>query len=84
MNTRELLLKKRIESLEGQIKVSIELLGRVLDENEYLSSVACGFAWDLGALAYSDTEGMAFRAGYNEAISIVGAQWASAVEEARK
>lgn len=46
MNIREQLMKKRIESLEGQIKVSIELLGRVLDENEYLASVACGFAWD--------------------------------------
>lgn len=47
MNAREQLLKKRVESLEGQIGASLELLGRVLEENEYLASVACGFAWDL-------------------------------------
>lgn len=73
MNIREQLMKKRIESLEGQIKVSIELLGRVLDENEYLSSVACGFAWDL--------------AKFEEDRSVVDhliIDWDLAVEEARK
>lgn len=69
-------MKKRIESLEGQIKVSIELLGRVLDENEYLASVACAFAWDLVVAS----EGLKEFSIYPD----MRDSWAEAVEEASK
>lgn len=78
MNAREQLLKKRVESLEGQLKVSMELLGRVLEENEYLSSVACAFAWDFQATEYERY------GGEHSSSRIALEMWASAVEEASK
>lgn len=77
MNAREQLMRKRIESLEGQIKASIELLGRVLDENEYLASVACAFAWDLALLSEPGTDAKSVYYWQSEL-------WAKAVEEASK
>ena len=78
MNAREQLLKKRVESLEGQLKISLELLGRVLEENEYLASVACGFAWDLASEIGDDEYPC------QSAFNCMGDMWAAAVEEASK
>jgi hypothetical protein len=77
VNAREQLLKKRVESLEGQLQASLELLGRVLGENEYLASVACAFAWDLAGDTFGDF--------YTDAVghSMLD-RWTSAVEEASK
>ena len=94
MSAREQLLKKRVESLEGQIKASLELLGRVLEESEYLTSVACAFAWDLTGHAKSlraSAEHIASDSTYNGVIDTLddledeaARRWASAVEEASK
>lgn len=85
MNAREQLLKKRVESLEGQLEASLELLGRVLGENEYMASVACAFAWDLvdklDPYRYAFTQ--AQDAAENARESVIE-DWASAVEEASK
>ena len=71
-------MRKRIESLEGQIQASIELLGRVLEENEYLASVACAFAWDLASEIGHDEYPC------QSAFDCMGEMWAAAVEEASK
>lgn len=47
MNAREQLMKKRIESLEGQVKVALDLLDRVLADLELTESIGAAFAWDL-------------------------------------
>ncbi len=80
MNAREQLLKKRVESLEGQLEASLELLGRVLGENEYLASVACAFAWDTATELWSRQNPSEC---YFACENIEGA-WAAAVEEASK
>lgn len=84
MNAREQLLKKRIESLEGQLQASLELLGRVLGENEYLASVACGFAWDLGLVLGQTTMLPDYRYALDDTFKWLLEGWTSAVEEASK
>lgn len=83
MNIREQLMKKRIESLEGQIKVSIELLGRVLEENEYLASVACAVAWDYEAAHWEWVNGQPHFIYEATSLSYVWEQGMKGFEEAQ-
>ena len=48
-------LKKQIERRDGQIHVLMTAFENLAAENEYLASVACGFAWDL-AETMSDSD----------------------------
>ena len=77
-------MRKRIESLEGQVKASIELLGRVLEENEYLASVACGFAWDMVVYCENPADCPHFLDDIVDTPDAMGKAWAKAVEEASK
>jgi hypothetical protein len=84
VNAREQLLKKRVESLEGQLEASLELLGRVLGENEYLASVACAFAWDLQIVLNNPQRFDRDEISLGAVEYDVTHAWASAVEEASK
>lgn len=61
MNSREQYLQKQNERLSNQITVTLTAFQNLLDENEYLASVACGFAWDLMIEHMADSEDSAWR-----------------------
>lgn len=42
-------LKKQVERKDAQIRVLMDAFESLYSENEFLASVACGFAWDLQA-----------------------------------
>jgi hypothetical protein len=47
VNSREQYLQKQNERLRAQLSTTLVAFGHAVDENEFLASVACGFAWDL-------------------------------------
>lgn len=74
MNNREQYLKKQVERKDAQIALLLRTFENQGVENEYLTSVACAFAWDL-VTALNDRE----LKGYMP-YGIVLAEWDEAVK----
>ena len=72
MNTREQYLQKQVARQQAQIETLMAAFKGVLVENEVLASVACAFAWDLGAGFRGGTMHETMLDLWDEAVTAVG------------